>query len=244
MSWRLKFMKRTVLFVAVCTFVAVPVLADTVTTTGSNTNPSGYQGFGPYQTGVGGEFTLAPSAGLQWVLQYYSSSTKNQNSDGITPSFQSFCLEGGEYISPDTTYVAVRNGWAIMGGNPPAGDPLSKGTAWLYHEFQSGTLDRYNYTGDRHASAAALQNTIWWLEGEAADPGATNVFRNAVITQFGSAAAAMASNAGLFPVAVLNLYTESGSLAQDMLVCVPVPAAVLLGMLGLGAAGLKLRRFA
>jgi hypothetical protein len=30
---------------------------------------------------------------------------------------------------------------------------------------------------------------------------------------------------------------------QDLLYVVPVPAAVLLGMLGMGAAGLKLRKF-
>jgi hypothetical protein len=184
---------------------------------------------------------------LQWVLAYYDASTSNQD-QGRLPSFQSFCLEENEYIYAGSTFTAVLNSKAIYGGvgGGPQGDPISAGTAWLYHNFQNQTLPEYEWTdvAGRHASAAELQNTIWWLEQEAGDPGAGNTFRNQVIAEFGNASNAMADNNGKYPVAVLNLYNGDGSRAQDMLVCVPIPGALLLGFLGLGAAGLKLRQFA
>jgi hypothetical protein len=197
-----------------------------------------------YYSGSGGEFNITPSS---WVgITGYDASTL------VGSGFESFCIETNEYISMGPTYTAFFNSKAIMGGNPPNGDPISIGTAWLYHEFQIqgdfDTLATYNYDtagGARAASAGQLQAAIWWLEGEAGDPGAGNVFRNAVITKFLTAANAMSDNNGAYPVAALNLYTSSGSLAQDMLVCVPVPEPGILILLGiaLSAVGLSSRRF-
>jgi len=139
----------------------------------------------------------------------------------------------------------VTFGSRAMYGRQPSGDPISIGTAWLYHEFQNQTLDDYAWdpAGGRSASAGALQATIWWLEGEGDDPGAGNIFRQAVVGQFGDVDTAMANNNGAYPVLVMSLWTLDGGVAQDMLVCVPIPAAVLLAMLGMVAAGLKLRKF-
>jgi len=134
----------------------------------------------------------------------------------------------------------------VNGGNGgPNPDPISVGTAWLYYNFATGNLANYNYGAGRAASAAALQNTIWWLEQEAADPGAGNVFRTAVLAQFGnSAAAAMADNNGAYAVQVLNLTTLAGGLAQDMLIVTPIPGAlILLGPALLGLAGFRKRIF-
>jgi len=236
-------MRKLMFITIVCAFLAVPSMAGlTVKTT---------NGYGIWQTGQGGEFTLLPGG---WnPLPYYVGSTKDQGTMG---TFQTFCVEHLEYVYPWTTFDVVLNDKAVMGGTA-GGDPLSIGTAWLYHDFQKETLAGYDYTAaGRNASAAALQNTIWWLEGEAGDPGAGNIFRQAVIAKF-TAAGAMADNDGAYDVAVLNLwvvgkvgdYTMDASgnylyLRQDMLVCTPVPAAVLLGMLGLSVAGLKLRKFA
>jgi hypothetical protein len=193
-----------------------------------------------YFSGNGGEFTLSPSLELQWVLQYYDASTSNI---AYAPSFQSFCVETAEFVSIPGTYTVVLNDRAIMGQNPPNGDPLSLGTAWLYHEFQTQTLQGYDYTpgAGRSDSAGDLQATIWWLEGEAGDPGTGNIFKQAVIAKFGSEGA-MLDNNGLYPVMVLNLYNSDGSLAQDMLVCVPAPGAVLLGSIGVGLVGWLRRR--
>jgi hypothetical protein len=231
--------RQSILIAGLWTVLATPVWADlTVTTTGSGGTHSGY---GMWQTNQGGEFTLQPGG---WdPLPLYAEAAKNQ---GVPGTFQSFCLEAQEHIYPNTTHAVVFNDRAINGGVGPNGDPLSLGTAWLYHAFQNGTLVGYDYADavDRHASAAALQNTIWWLEDEAVDPGNGNAFRQMVYAQFQDP---KADNHGQFPVAVLNLYAQGHAgdpayLRQDALVCVPVPGAALLGFLGLGAAGLGLRK--
>lgn len=206
-----------------------------------------------YYSGNGGEFNIVPSS---WVgIGGYDASTLAYNQYNQL-GFETFCVETQEYVSIPGTYNAVFNDKAMM-GQTASGDPISRGTAWLYHEFQiQGDFDNYatyNYTvgADRAASAAALQATIWWLEGEAGDPGNLNQFRNAVITMFTDSATAMLDNSLLpvpYPVGVLNLYSDSAhtQLAQDQLYCaVPEPGILILlgiAMSAIGAASWRIRK--
>jgi hypothetical protein len=203
----------------------------------------GYSGsaYGQYQTGLGGEFTLNPLSGWLDMSGYVAGTTMDI---GVAGTFQTFCIEVNEHISGySATYNAQLNTNAMYGSVNPPGDPVSAGTGWLYSQFAQGTLAGYDYGAGRLVSAAALQNTIWWLEGEAGDPGAGNVIRQAVLANFGdSAAAAMADGGWQYGVYALNLWTGSDPTQnrnQDQLFYVPDGGMTLMllggALMGLGA---------
>ena len=199
-----------------------------------------------YSYGSGGEFRATPGGTPTSLLSamnpaLYASVTSGGS--GSSYYFQTFCIEHGEYFSPGTTYSASISANAMNGNQGPEGDPVSIGTAWLYSQFAAGNLvgltagnaaSPYVYTlgAGRVASAGALQATIWWLENEptgVSDPGTDNVFRNAVLAQYGTLAAASADAGGAFGVRALNL--GAAGIVQDQLIIVPEPATVLAGAL-------------
>ncbi len=173
--------------------------------------------YGSRHSGNGGEFNASSPDFVPATMGYAATTIYNGG-------FETFCLETNEYFNPGSSYYyAISQGaidGGISGGNP---DPISKGTAWLYLNFAQGNLAGYNYStgsgGD--TSAAALQATIWWLEGEGANPG--NAFSSAVMTLPNY----LDDNNGYYGVGVLNLWGDSNhtQLAQDQLVLRPVPDA-------------------
>jgi VPDSG-CTERM motif len=204
-----------------------------------------------YRTGVGGEFTVTPNDGAAvGALGNYSPLAKVDPSGSVGWGFQSFCLEYTEHFNPGSTYDYVISPGASFGGPGGNGsiDLISRGTAWLYSQFASGTLAGYVYTpgSGRSASAGALQNAIWWLENEIDLANhLANPFIKAAIDFYGADVRLDAfANQG---VAALNLtYTDNRGTVinrQDQLILVPDGGmtVVLLGMVLTGL-GLMRRR--
>jgi hypothetical protein len=200
---------------------------------------------GNRQSGVGGEFNIfSADSALNPVTLGYSPAFATMANVGPGMGFETFCVEDNEVFSPGGTYYYQIGQVADAGGaGGPHPDPLSLGAAWLYLNFAHGTLAGYNYTIGAlgNASAADLQNTIWWLEEEAADPGSGNIFRNLVVSQFGSVANARADNNGFFGVGILNLWANPNNTgnAQDQLVLVP-DGGTTASLLGVGLLGIFL----
>jgi hypothetical protein len=185
--------------------------------------------FGPYQSGQGGEFTLQDVGGWLDLVGYKAGVTSGIGPDDIL-SFQSFCIEKSEVIDGGTTYNAALSQNAMNGGVSHGGDPVSVGTGWLYSQFAQGALGDYAYSGStwaRRASAAELQNAIWWLEGDGAYDR-HNDFMVAVVAEFGSKSAAKADGGAQYGVYALNLWSGNDPTrhrAQDQLYFQGLPTA-------------------
>jgi len=220
----------------------------------------GYVGspYGPYQTGQGGEFTLNALSPSGLDTSGYAAGVTG-GIGGLAGTFQTFCIEGNEYIAGyDTTYNASVDTYAEAGGQTGATagkDPVSVGTGWLYSQFAQGTLDTlgYSYAGGtpeqiaaRRVSAGLLQDALWWLEGEmnlSYDP--SNIYMAAVVALFG-VDGAKADGAATYGVYALNIWTADGRGQTQLFYSVPDGGTTLMllggALVGLGALRRKFGR--
>jgi hypothetical protein len=236
-------MKKIMMVIAVALMMATAAMAGQVQV--------GYSGsgYGPYQTGIGGEFTLTPTTA--WLdLSSYASVAKDQGTQG---SFQTFCVDGKDVIYPyASVYDASVSTLAARGSSM---SPISVGVGWLYSQFASNNWDAtynlsYNYgagrSGSQGSSADLLQKAIWWLEGqENIGFDAGNMYMAAVKARFGSEAGAKTPGAEQFGVYAFNITGANGVVGQTQLYYhVPDGGATVL-LLGFGLAGLTFlsRRF-
>jgi hypothetical protein len=168
------------------------------------------------------------------------------------PTFYTFCLENFIHVSLPGTYEYTISERAFSGGKDfhdiagnPAGDPLSKGTAYLYEQFFKGTLVGAlggNYNDDRDYNAGLLQRAIWTLEDEY--NYGNNFYLTLVKNMFGNTGAFETVGADS-KVKVMNLWgINDRKDVQSMLIYVPdsgMTAVLLgLGLLSLAAVRRKL----
>jgi hypothetical protein len=182
-----------------------------------------------YYSGIGGEFTASsPDSILNPASLGYSPLAM------VGGGFQTFCLEYSEEFYTNTPYQYGISGAAISGGGASGGahlvgsvwtDPVSVGTAWLYRQFATGVLSGYNYGAGRSTSAGALQDAIWYLEGEQPTVGTGSLFVSLAETTLGLTLTGLEADAnGLYGVSALNLgdITNNPEFPhQDQLVLTP-----------------------
>jgi len=193
--------------------------------------------FGPYHAAAG-EFTMLPDAGVTAMLGAYSPYTMNYVQTG---SFQTFCVERDEFITPNTTFDVTSNQVTTF-----SGIPLSAGAAYLYQQFATGNL-AYNYadapTGARttvgFADAWMLQNALWFLMGELSGQE-NNPYVLQADNALGGIRATFAPDNGAHNVSVLNLWApnqphDPQHSYQDVLIYNAVPEPSTAALLSLAA---------
>lgn len=154
---------------------------------------------------------------------------------GTLNGFNTLCVESSVTQSLNDNYWASVDDVAYAGRVGSAGDPISNRTEWIYDQYLSNHLKAY--------TGATISEAIWMGEGEAT-PNLGNAVWNAAVLAIPDPQVGLATH-----TRVLNLWTleKVGDVyvatdVQSHLITVPVPAAVLLGFLGLGYAGMRLRK--
>jgi len=160
-------------------------------------------------------------------------------------SILTFCLEEFVTINTPAGYSYTIDDRALAGGKDlhdpvgagPAGDPLSKATAWLYEQFAKGTLvdsdgvGSYWTAANHDKNAGILQKAIWTFEDEF-DWSKNNFYYDLAVAHFGSKDVAFSTYTGT-TVKVLNIWGKNGKDIQSHLIYVP-DSGMTVGLLGLG----------
>jgi len=216
-------MRRLFIAAVVCAFITVPAMADfTVTETGNS--PS-----------------LAATASFYTPSQIYSGLSQiTVSGDGaLNGSYNAFCIDVGELAKNLSNYNATALADAPIPGASMGAVKAGK-VAFLLDTYWSSSLDA--------TSASALQNAIWEVINESAANSYDLATGDLRVT--GGDATALFEEIAKHTDAYFSTYSAAGYLAlvsqgsQDFVIKVPLPGAVLLGVLGLIAAGRKLRKLA
>jgi len=217
-------MKKLLMVSVLCAFVAAPAFGDYLGTfwwQGNMLNAIAKVNMDNTSFG----FTApAGSGGPFWVRVV----------EGTLPQFNTLCVESSITQNMNLDYWASVDDVAYSGGVGPAGDSISQRSEWIYDQYLAGNLS--THTGD------TISKAIWMGEGEATPDLGNAVWAAAVLAVPDAGALATHTRA-------LNLWTLTydgvkwvATDVQSHLITVPVPAAVLLGFLGLGYAGMRLRK--
>jgi hypothetical protein len=243
-------MKKILFIGAICVLTASPALANP-------TDGAGYYGgrvwwdrASGYYSGSGGEFTIRSDGPPGLLLSNAEYDSKTRGVKGYNESFQTFCIELSEYVAqPMDAWVSTANidgspGSHAWKGGTGAGDNLNPQTAYLYYQFAKGNLSSYNYTPGttkRSTSAGALQNAIWFLEGEIGSvSGQASIWVQEAVNATGVAYDGYSPSGSptwgntIGPVRILQMYWENGLKQDQLYLTIPAPGAILLGGIGVG----------
>ncbi|MDX2116380.1 MAG: hypothetical protein SFZ24_12290 [Planctomycetota bacterium] len=204
---------------------------------------------GAFRDGTGGEFKVVVQTGWLGVTGLAADAI---GAGERSQTFQTFCIETDEFVDlGGTTYHGTINTIANFGGaNTDQGDPIDARTAFLYTAFRHGTLQGYNYASGagREASAVALQQAFWFIEGESG--GANNAFvalANAAVAPGGSWHTQWGPNSIGNVRALNNVQRNANGVViddtvQDFLTLIPLPGATGMALAGLAVVGTRRTR--
>lgn len=209
-----------------CAFVTTPTFGD-IFTVGSTSQVQ-------FTSVTGGSVYISGT----WHSGYVQAGSYNLVVDGV--SMQSFCIDLQDNSTSSTVTYKVTD---LKDAADPTFGPMgaAKATALaelLYENWVPGM------TNDHLRS---LQVAVW--EVTADGPGSLDLASGSFRCNDAGASSYLSTINGSYAptslfVGLSSPYTDGVRAYQDYVVKVPVPAAVLLGILGLGVAGWKLRKFA
>ena len=215
-------MLRKLIFIAtVCAFITAPTFAD-IFTVGS-TSQVRYTGVTGGTISIGGSWHVSPP-------DVYAGSY-NLVVDGV--SMQSFCID----IDDNTTSSTITyNVTALKDAADPSFGPMGAAKATALAEL----LYENWVPGMTNAQLLSLQVAVWEVTADGA--GGSLADGSFTASDAGASTYLATIDGGYAPTSLF--VGLSHDTYQDYVVRVPLPGAILLGMLGLSVAGIKLRKHA